>query len=488
MGALCTKKHNVGKFLCMTAVGALLVSCTTNQATGERQFTGLLSPEKEKQIGASQHQEALNAFGGLYEDKQMQAYVSEIGQRLAVHAESQGVTYRFFLLNSPVVNAFAAPGGYIYVTRGLLSYANSEAELAGVIAHEIGHITGRHAAERYSTGALTQIGATIASAAIGNQAASQALGVGSNLFLSSYSRGQENESDELGVRYLDKAGYDVFALSRFLRTLELESQLQSQIAGKKQEMPSFFSTHPNTGDRVASASTIAARYGKNDAIINRDRHMSLVNGAVYGDGEEQGFVRGTTFYHPQFGFTFTAPSGYNIVNQPNQVLAVGQDGSAIILDMVKNSLDPATYTQNVWLKGEKIPAPERITVNGMPAATTSFAGTLNNQPVTIRTVAIAFDSNTTYRFQMAYPKNASGNTIENLKKATYSFRKLSQSERNSLKPLRIVTRQARSGDTVASLASTMPFENLKELRFRALNGLSANEGVRAGTEYKLVTY
>lgn len=192
MGALCTKKYKVGKFLCLAATSALLVSCSTNQATGERQFTGLLSPDKEKQIGASQHQQALDAFGGIYENKQMQAYVNEIGQRLAAHAETQGLTYRFYLLNSPVVNAFAAPGGYIYVTRGLLSYANSEAELAGVLAHEIGHITGRHAAERYSTGTLTQIGAAVASAALGSQAASQALGVGSNLFLSSYSRGQEN--------------------------------------------------------------------------------------------------------------------------------------------------------------------------------------------------------------------------------------------------------------------------------------------------------
>ncbi len=486
MGALCTKKYKVGKFLCLAATSALLVSCSTNQATGERQFTGLLSPDKEKQIGASQHQQALDAFGGIYENKQMQAYVNEIGQRLAAHAETQGLTYRFYLLNSPVVNAFAAPGGYIYVTRGLLSYANSEAELAGVLAHEIGHITGRHAAERYSTGTLTQIGAAVASAALGSQAASQALGVGSNLFLSSYSRGQENESDELGIRYLDKAGYDVFALSRFLRTLQLESQLQSQIAGT-QQAPSFFSSHPNTADRVASASAIAAKYGKNDEIVNRGRHMSLVNGTVYGDGAEQGFARGTTFYHPQFGFTFTAPSGYRIINQPNQVLAVGKDGSAIILDMVKNSLDPATYTQNVWLKNEKVATPQRITVNGMPAATTSFAGTLNKQPVTIRTVAIAFDSNTTYRMQMAYPKSASNATIENLKKATYSFRKLSQSERNSLKPLRIVTRTARAGDTVASLAATMPFDNLRELRFRALNGLIANETLRAGTEYKVVT-
>lgn len=487
MAALCTKKYGVGKFLCMTTACALLASCSTNPATGERQFTGLLSPEKEKQIGASQHDEAVAAFGGIYADQQMQAYVSEIGKRVAAHSELQGVNYRFFLLDSPVVNAFAAPGGYIYVTRGLVSYANSEAELAGVIAHEIGHITGRHAAERYSTGTLTQLGAAIASAAIGNQAASQALGVGSNLFLSSYSRGQENESDELGIRYLHKAGYDVFALSRFLRTLQLESNLQSKISGK-QDMPSFFSSHPNTADRVANASKIAATYPQNDSVINRDRHMSLMNGTVYGDNASQGFARGDTFYHPELGFTFTVPSGYRIINQPNQILAVSDSGSAIIVDMVKTALDPVNYTQNVWLKGENVPTPERLTVNGMPAATTSFAGTLNKQPMTIRTVAVTFSPDMTFRFQMAYPRNASSATIDALKKSTYSFRKLSQSERSSLKPLRIVTRIAKAGDTVSSLASTMPFGNLKVERFMALNGLAPGENIKSGQTYKLVAY
>ncbi|MAF67810.1 MAG: peptidase M48 family protein [Micavibrio sp.] len=489
MTALCTKRYGTGKTLLALIGVSILAGCSTNAATGERQFTGLLSPEKEKQIGAEQHDEALKAFGGIYADKQLQNYVSEVGQRLAQYAENTGVTYKFYLLDSPVVNAFAAPGGYIYVTRGLLYHANSEAELAGVLAHEIGHITGRHSAERYSTGVLTQIGAQVASAAIGSQAASQALGLGSNLFLSSYSRGQENESDELGVRYLHKAGYDVYALSRFLQTLQMQSALEAKTAGRTQNVPSFFSTHPNTADRVTAAASIAARYGKNDAVVNRDRHMALINGITYGDAASQGFQQGNMFYHPELGFKYAIPSGYNVQNQPSQVVASGNDGGVLILDNAANTggLSPAAFIQNVWLKGKTAPAVENYSINGMNAATTSFKGSLNNKEMTIRIIAIAYDPKTFYRFQVAYPPNASASTINALKSATESFAKLSPNEVSGLTPLRIVTRKAGLNNSVASWAGTMPFENYKEERFRVLNGMVPSAPLRTGETYKLIT-
>ncbi|MGE4313986.1 MAG: M48 family metalloprotease [Pseudobdellovibrionaceae bacterium] len=476
------------KWITLLAATSILAGCSTNAATGERQFTGLMSPQKENQIGASQHEQALKAYGGLYEDQKLQNYVTEIGNRLAKYSERKDVQYRFFLLNSPVVNAFAVPGGYIYVTRGLLAYTNSEAELAGVMAHEMGHITGRHSAERYSTGVLTQIGATIASAAIGSDAASQALGLGSNLFLSSYSRGQESEADRLGVRYLSYAGYDDHALSEFLESLNMESQLQARI-NKQQAAPSFFATHPNTEKRVVEAEAEAQKFPANDEVTNRDRHLSMLDGMVFGDSADQGFVKGTTFYHPELGFTFKAPTGWHIANETSQVIAKSDSGtSALILDAANNKagLSPARYITDVWMKSAANAAvPETTSVNGMNAATTTFGGTLNGQAVTIRVFAISFDANTIYRFQAAYPKGDTA-TEAALRNAIFSFRHLKAGEADNIQPYRLKIFTAGASDTVASVASRLPYPDYKEERFRALNRLPGNAGLQVGRRYKTV--
>ena len=476
------------KWITVLAATSMLVGCSTNAATGERQFTGFMSPQKESQIGASQHEDALKAYGGLYEDQKLQNYVSEIGQRLSQYSERKDVQYRFFLLNSPVVNAFAVPGGYIYVTRGLLAYSNSEAELAGVMAHEMGHITGRHSAERYSTGMLTQIGATIASAAIGSSAASQALGVGSNLFLSSYSRGQESEADRLGVRYLSYAGYDDEALSQFLESLNMESQLQAKI-NKQQAAPSFFSTHPNTAQRVVEAEAETKKFPANDGVTNRDRHLAMLDGMVFGDSADQGFVKGSTFYHTQLGFTFKAPNGWHVANETSQVIAKSGDGaSALILDAAANKagLSPARFITDVWMKNAaNVKAPETTSVSGMHAATTTFNGTLNGKAVTIRVFAIAFDADTIYRFQAAYPQGDK-NAEAALRNAVFSFRHLNKGEAAGIRPYRVRVFTAAAGDTVASIASRMPYPDYKVERFRALNRLPGNTELQAGRRYKTI--
>jgi predicted Zn-dependent protease len=158
--------------------------CSTNPATGNRQFTALMSPAQEIQIGASEHQKIVKQYG-LVDDPKLKAYVEEAGRKVTVDTERPDVEYKFFILDSPIVNAFALPGGYIYISRGLLALANSEAEMASVLGHEAGHITGRHSAERYSRGVVTTLGASILSAAIGSAGASQAIGLGTNLYLSS---------------------------------------------------------------------------------------------------------------------------------------------------------------------------------------------------------------------------------------------------------------------------------------------------------------
>ncbi len=469
----------------MGLVLAGLSACSTNPATGKSQFAGLMPAAQESQVGASEHQKVIAQFG-LYEDPKLSAYVSEIGKKITVKTERPDVQYKFFVVDSPIVNAFALPGGYIYVSRGLLVLANSEAELAAVMSHETGHITARHSAERYSHGVITSLGAAVLGAAIGDKGVTQALGVGSNLYISSYSRSQENEADTLGLRYMTQGGYDAQAMSSFLASLQNDTSLESRLQGKDgSDSTSYFSTHPATGERVAGTRAQAAQYPQG-GVTNHDRHLDMINGMIYGDSEKQGFVRGNAFVHPGIGFTFNVPDGFQVQNQPEQVVAVSKTGAAIIFDLVASASDPMTYLTREWVKGEAVEAPENISVNGMPGATAGFTGNLNGAPVNIRLIAIKW-GNKMVRFQMAIPQSVSPSVVQTMKSAAYSFRPLSESDRQSLKPYRVRVVTAGAGDTVSSLAGRMAYRDMQEDRFRVLNGLAPGAQVKAGQKYKIVS-
>ncbi len=469
-----------------TLPAMFLGACSTNPATGQQQFTALMSPEQEVRVGASEHQKIVQQFG-LEDDRKLNSYVEGIGRRVSANTERPDVEYKFFLLDSPIVNAFALPGGYIYISRGLLALANSEAEVAAVVAHETGHITGRHSAERYSRGVVTTLGAGILGAVLDSQGAAQALGTGANLYLSSYSRGQENEADSLGLRYMTRGQYDPDGMPSFLYSLQRQSALDAKAAGRDNTAAfNYFSTHPATGERVAKTKAEAQGYPQNGRIARED-HLRTIAGMTYGDSEEQGFVRNNRFYHPPLGFTFEVPSGFDISNQPSQVVATNrQAGAAIIFDMAGNTtgVKPTDYLQG-WVKNQKLDDIEAITVNGMPAATGSFVGSVQGRTSTIRLIAIRYGDRFA-RFQMAIPRTAPESLVTGLRSTTYSFRSLSQAERASIKPREVKIFTARAGDTVASRAAQASFDNYKEERFRVLNGLAPNEELKAGVMYKTV--
>lgn len=479
-----------GKGWLALAALCALSACSTNPATGKQQFAALMSPAQENNVGAQEHRKIMAEYGNAYEGTALAAYVSGIGARLTQNTERGDVQYKFFVLDTPMVNAFALPGGYIYVTRGLLALANSEAELASVLAHEIGHITGRHSAERYSQGVLTSLGAAVLSAAADNNTASQALGLGAELYTKSYSRGQESEADDLGIRYLSRAGYDPRAMARFLSSLDHHSALESEIAGVNgQKSFSYFSTHPRTADRVQQAMAIAANYPPPPGGNTGDSYLQAIEGLVYGDNVQQGFARGRDFYHPGMGFAFSVPDGFRINNAPRQVIATGNGGAVILFDAAGNPqrLDPMTWTKNVWMKGEPLAGAESITINGMAAATASFPGKVNGQPMTVRIVAVAWSPDKMFRFQMAIPQNASADTIEGFKRTTYSLRPMTGEEKQSIRPWNIQIVTAGTTDTVATLARQQPFESLQAERFRVLNGLKGSEDTVPGKKYKLVS-
>ena len=456
-----------------------LSACSTNAATGQRQFTGLLPIEKEAAIGAQEHAK-IEAQFGKFMTGPIASYVNSVGQKVAQHTERTDVQYKFYVLDTPLVNAFALPGGYTYFSRGLLTLANSEAELAAVIGHEIGHITGRHAAERMSRGTLANVGAAVLGAAVGGSAG-QLASVGSNLYLSSYSRHQEHQSDELGVRYISRTGYNPMAMSSFLASLDAQSKLSGEKGGFN-----YFSTHPITSDRVRQARAQATKYEAN-TNENRAAYLSQINGLTYGDSADQGFTRGDRFYHPSMNFTFSLPKGSKVQNQPSQIAVTNPNGSIIVFDAAKSNANPASYLANEWLKGKAQGAIETANINGQPAATVGFKGEVQGKAAYIRLTAVQVAPGQYYRFQMVMPENVSTAVVNEMKQTTYSLRPMTASERASVtaKKLRVVT--APAGATIQSMASQMQVEGDKVKHFLVLNGMLNGQQVIAGQPYKIVT-
>ncbi len=478
-----TRKQTIKAMLVASLLG--VAACSVNPATGDRQFTALLPAANEASVGAEEHAKVQQAYGKFMTGP-IADYVSRVGQKVAQNTERKDVTYKFYVIDSPMVNAFALPGGYIYVSRGLLTLANSEAELAAVLGHEIGHVTARHAAERMSQGTIVGLGAAVIGAAVGGSAG-QVANLGSNLYISSYSRGQESQADDLGVRYLSRAGYDPRAMSSFLSSLDAQSKLEARENGQNGTGFSYFSSHPLTAERVQQAAADARQYPASN-VENRAAYLTAINGLTYGDSANQGFARGNNFYHPEMGFTFSVPEGSKITNGTTQVAANHPNGTVILFDSAKdnNKYDPLTYLKQVWLRGENTGNAESITINGMRAATASFSGNIQGKAVTVRLVAIEWKPGEFFRFQMAIPQGISNAFMTELKKTTYSFRRMTDAEKNSVKPKRIIVLEAPSGATVLSMAAKMDVDGNKQEKFLILNGMTSADRIIAGQPYKIV--
>jgi predicted Zn-dependent protease len=303
-----------------------LSGCTLNPATGERQLT-LMSEAQEVAMGRQAEPQVLASFGE-YPDRDLQTYVNELGQALAASSERPQLDWTFHVLDDPLVNAFAYPGGYIYVTRGILSYFNSEAELVSVLGHEIGHVTARHSVEQIGQQQLAQLGLGIAAAASEDfrpYAGYAAAGL-QVLFLK-FSRDDERQADDLGLRYMTRGGYDPEQMPNVFRAFD---RMQSA-AGE--QIPDWQSTHPNPADRVGRIEAQIVRLPPElrDGKIGRDGYLRRLEGMIFGDNPRQGYAVGNTFYHPDMAFKMTFPDGWKIVNQRQAVGAVSPNEDALVV-------------------------------------------------------------------------------------------------------------------------------------------------------------
>jgi predicted Zn-dependent protease len=290
-------------------------ACATNPVTGKKQMT-LLSEAEELAIGQQQDAEIRREMG-VYDDPALQRYVDDIGQQLARASHRPNLPWSFTIVDSPAINAFALPGGYIYLTRGILAYLDDEAELAGVLGHEIGHVTARHAAQAYTRQAQAGIGLTILSIFVPATAPFADLSsAGLSVLFLRHGRDAELEADRLGVEYGSSAGYDPAGVPRFLATLARVDALSER------GVPNWLSTHPDPGSRVAKVEPVASKFVSDAAKAqNRDQYLERINGMVFGDRVEEGIVRGNEFLHPLLRLGVTFPEGWELTNTAEAVLA-----------------------------------------------------------------------------------------------------------------------------------------------------------------------
>lgn len=482
-----TRRQTLASLAAGIAVPALS-GCQVAPGTGRESFN-FVSAEEERKMGREAHPQILKEFGGAYDDPNVQAYVAGVGQRLVDHTETPKDEYRFTVLNSDIVNAMALPGGYVYITRGLLALTGNEAEMAGVLGHELGHITARHSAQRYSRSVASNLGLAVLGAVVGVPGVADLAQMGASYWLSAYSQENEFEADSLGVRYMSRSGWNAEGMATMLARLREHSRLEAVMAGRSPNSVDehhFMSTHPRTQDRVQAAiqQTLGA---PPQGSWGAESFLDRIDNMTYGDDPAQGVVRGQAFLHPGLGLRFEVPPGFRITNGDKAVTARHADGAIIVFDGgAHGGGDLGAYISQVWMKGAPAEGVERIEINGMAAATATSRGRTKQGPVDLRLVAIRFSPDTVYRFTFATPPNQTARMGEELRRTTYSFRSLSGDERAAIHALRVKVVTVKAGDTAESLGSAMAVSSHKAEQFRLLNGLEPGRQPSIGDRVKVV--
>ncbi|MEH6722986.1 MAG: M48 family metalloprotease [Qipengyuania sp.] len=484
------------RFTAATSVTALSLALAGCMGGGDIPSASTPITQSEAQMGAEAHPQLLAEFGGAMSGSHAQ-YVEQVGKNIAVQSGLGNARESFTvsLLNSPVNNAFAIPGGYIYTTRQLVALMNNEAELAGVLGHEVGHVAARHSQRRQAASQrntlLGAAGAILSGILLGNSGLGQQIGQaalqGSQLLTLKFSRSQELEADELGIRYLNQAGYDPRAMATVLQSLAMQNALDARVQGRDNaSIPEWASTHPDPASRVQSAMTTAQAAGVDGGITNRDTFLTRIDGLTYGDDPAQGVVEGRQFIHPELRLAFTAPQGFYMVNGTRAVSINGQSGQAqFTLAPYSNNLDSYVTSVFAGVSEQQQIRPQAIqktTVNGLPAAYGTARVNSGNGEVDVTVFAYEFSNSVAYHFLAITPAGQASTFNQMFS----SMRRIDAQTAANIIPRVIDVVAVRSGDTVNSLASRMAYSDNQVERFRVLNGLTSNEGVSAGQKVKLV--
>ena len=462
----------------------LLSGCARNPVTGKKQLV-LMSEKQEIAMGQEADPQIVAAYG-LYEDKTLQDFINQKGQEMARISHRSQLDYTFRILDSPIINAFALPGGYVYFTRGIMAHFNNEAEFAGVLGHEIGHITARHSVAQQRNSLLSQLGliAGVVLVPEFGQFADEA-SQGLSLMLLKFGRDAERQSDALGVEYSSRIGYDASEMAGFFNTLE-----RNQVASGAGELPEFLSTHPSPAGREAAVAKLAeewkAKLNLTDPRVNRDSYLKMLDGLVYGEDPRQGFLENRTFYHPELKFEFAVPAAWSFQNTPQQVQMAEKQGKAMMtLTLVEgSSLQEASSSVLKQYVMELVEA-EEIIVNGLKAI--RMEAGQQQQETIIKTLSYVIEHGGFYYNLMGITHTESFDAFESVFLASMnSFRELKDTEKLNRKPERIRLKTVASDGTLQQVLSGFGVAKDRLEEVSLINGMSLSDPVRKGTLIKVL--
>ncbi|MSV43602.1 MAG: M48 family metalloprotease [Actinobacteria bacterium] len=467
-------------------VATALAGCSSTGTLSSKFFPN--EPPKQAEMSPAtlrEHQRILAAYGGAYNDQKLEDYISQTVDRLVAASERPDVKYRVTILNSPAINAFALPSGQLYVTRGLLALANDSAELASVLSHEMAHVTASHAAIREDQARRVALVEGVVNQVLSDPETGALALAKSKIALASFSRSQEFEADAIGVQVSAKAGFDPYGAERFLTSMGRNAELRPLSASGTDSRPlDFLSSHPSTPDRVKNAVTSARKQGEpGTGERDRDEHLADINGLVFGEDPSEGFVRGRRYLHPKLGFTFIAPEGFVLENTAQAVLGAKEGGTqAMRLDVVRVPAEQTLtdYLKSGWIGTIDEKSTDALTINGFPAATATAKG----DDWMFRLYAVRFGSEV-YRFIFA-AKTKSAETERGFRDSINSFRRMTLTEIEGARPLRIKIVTVTPSDTIERLAARMAVTDRPLQRFLVLNGLTAGQQLKPGDEVKIV--
>ncbi len=460
------------------------VSCAVNPVTGKKQLM-LLSEDQEKALGLQSDPEILASMG-VYEDPVLQQFINEKGNQMASISHRPNLGYQFKIVDSPVVNAFAVPGGFVYFTRGIMAHFNNEAEFAGVLGHEIGHVTARHSAQQYTNQILVQGGLVLGMVLSEDfRQFADVAQVGSTLLLLKFGRDHESQSDRLGVEYASKIGYDAREMAGFFRTI---NRLSDSGGGR---IPTFLSTHPDPLDRFQKVGEEALKWQNarpGDYKIGRDSYLRMIDGLVYGEDPRQGYVDAGVFYHPELKFQFPVPRDWPLENTPAQVQMAPKDGKALMLLSLSQAKTPTDAAQALIQKGSLTVVENRATtLNGLPVQI-MIADQVNPQKNTAIRVLAYFIQYNGLVYQLLGLSELKDFLIYSptFEQTMRNFRPLTDLSRMNVQPERIRIKTVQQATTLEQALRSyhMPESRLQELAI--LNGMELKDQVAQGMLIKVV--
>ena len=474
--------------LTLLLLACLLAACARNPVTGKRELA--IDEDKEIAMGAA-YDPQIVATMGLYEDPDLERFLEGLGQRMAAVSHRPDLDWHFRIVDSDVVNAFAVPGGYVYFTRGILAHFSNEAELAGVLGHEIGHVTARHTARQIQKQRLAQVGMVAGAIAVPTIAQNfEAVNQGMQLLFLKYGRDAESESDALGVEYSTELDFDAKQMAKFFQTI---GRLQAQSGA---EIPTFLSTHPDPANREQRVRRLAqewqAKLPGEESTVNRDGYLALIDGIIYGEDPKQGFTENGKFYHPVLKFVFDVPNRWQLANSPQQVQMASPQGDAVVSFTLAQGGSPEAAAQQ-WAQQNQV-QPSRggaTTVNGMPAyvvsgATQGGQTQQGQQPPLAYTATFVSYGGNVYNFtEITLASKLRANQAA-LGRPVGSFRALTDPTYLNREPERVRIESVPSTQTLRAFLTSRgtPSNRLQELAI--LNGFELDTTLKAGTKVKVV--